>query len=119
MRGSGVTLTVPAEIMAMPRFHATIKLSAKWMREKSQHKNSFVLDAENELWSSKYKWIKVDGSSFAGAWGENETVYFLWNSFYKAFMKEFGINLCVCVKSLKLGFKNSLALMKQVENGTW
>lgn len=31
MRGSGVTLTVPAEIMAMPRFHATIKLSAKWM----------------------------------------------------------------------------------------
>lgn len=31
MRSSGVTFTLPAEIMAMPRFHATTKLSRRMM----------------------------------------------------------------------------------------
>jgi hypothetical protein len=44
MRGSGVTLTVPAEIMAMPRFHATIKLSAKWMSREKKHENVLFLE---------------------------------------------------------------------------
>lgn len=39
MRGSGVTLTVPAEIIAIPRFHATIKLSGREKRRKAEAKN--------------------------------------------------------------------------------
>lgn len=78
-----MTLTVPAEIMAMPRFHATIKLSAKWMREKSQHKNSFRSrkmsyghQNRNELKWMALVWLCRVGEA-------NETVYFMWDVFDK------------------------------------
>lgn len=38
MRSSGVTFTFPAEIMAMPRFHATTKLSRRMMDRWESHK---------------------------------------------------------------------------------